>query len=110
MLVAGCGPNVDSRSASGGGGAPAATSQVSVDDDFFAPDAVKVTTGTEVTWTWVGSNAHNVTADGFASEAQTDGTFSHTFDQAGTYAYVCTLHPGMEGTVVVTDDAGGDAT
>ena len=32
----------------------------------------------------------------------TKGTFSHTFDQPGEYRYICALHPGMKGTVVVT--------
>ena len=67
-------------------------------------------TGTRVTWTWVGNNPHNVTADGFASETQVEGKFIQTFDRAGSYAYACTIHPGMEGTVVVTDDESGDAT
>lgn len=85
-----------------------ATSEVSV-DDVFEPAVVEVATGTEVTWTWVGNNAHNVTADGFSSETQTSGTFSQTFDRAGSHAYVCTLHPGMNGIVVVTDEMDRDA-
>ncbi|WP_165355124.1 PKD domain-containing protein [Nocardioides oleivorans] len=37
-------------------------------------------------------------------------TLSHTFTQAGTYNYECTLHAGMmEGTVIVTDDASNTA-
>lgn len=106
IVAVGCAPDTTAAGASN----PVVTSQVSVDDDVFEPATVEVATGTQVTWTWVGNNAHNVTADEFSSETQTDGTFSHAFDQAGSYAYVCTLHPGMDGTVVVTDDAGGDAT
>ena len=29
------------------------------------------------------------------------GEFKHSFDKAGSFKYVCTVHPGMEGTVVV---------
>jgi plastocyanin len=29
-------------------------------------------------------------------------SFTVRFDQPGTYTYVCTLHPGMGGTIVVT--------
>jgi LPXTG-motif cell wall-anchored protein len=36
---------------------------------------------------------------GFPSEQAP--TFSLTFTKAGTYAYVCLIHPGMDGTVVV---------
>jgi plastocyanin len=31
----------------------------------------------------------------------TDGSFQHTFDQAGTFDYVCGLHPFMHGQIVV---------
>jgi plastocyanin len=39
----------------------------------------------------------------FESEIQTDGTFTHTFEAAGSHPYVCSVHPGMEGTVEVAD-------
>ena len=41
--------------------------------------------------------------DGFESDTQLDGTFEHGFDSPGTYTYVCTLHPGMDGTVIAVD-------
>ena len=47
--------------------------------------------------------SHDVSGDGFKSEIQTEGTFSHTFDDAGDYPYVCTLHAGMRGTLTVVD-------
>ena len=28
-------------------------------------------------------------------------TFSHTFEQVGTFAYTCRIHPSMNGTVIV---------
>jgi plastocyanin len=31
----------------------------------------------------------------------TDGTFSYTFDEAGVYEYVCSLHSNVRGTVFV---------
>jgi len=49
--------------------------------------------------------SHDVSGDGFKSEVQTEGTFSHTFADAGDYPYVCTLHSGMRGTVTVVDGA-----
>ncbi len=42
-------------------------------------------------------------ATAFRSEIQTEGSFSHTFDDTGDYPYVCTLHSGMRGTVTVVD-------
>jgi plastocyanin len=32
----------------------------------------------------------------------TQGTYSYTFRQAGTFDYICSIHPSMHGTVVVT--------
>jgi plastocyanin len=41
---------------------------------------------------------------GFESKDQSSGTFRHRFEQPGTYPYECTIHPGMEGSIVVEDD------
>jgi len=47
----------------------------------------------------------DVTADGFnsggAGNIEPGKTFTHKFPKAGTYKYVCSVHPGMEGTVKV---------
>ena len=67
----------------------------------FDPADTVVPTGSTVTWQWAGGVAHDVTSDDFASEIQTDGIFTHTFDEEGTYGYWCNLHPGMKGTVTV---------
>lgn len=75
---------------------------VEAKDLKFLPPAIQVQPGTEVTWRFVdGSVPHNVKGDGFASETQSKGTFSHRFGQAGEYRYTCTLHAGMAGRVVV---------
>ena len=46
---------------------------------------------------------HDVSGEAFRSEIQTEGSFTHTFDETGDYPYVCTLHSGMRGTVTVVD-------
>jgi plastocyanin len=75
---------------------------VDAKDLKFLPPAIEVPTGTEVTWRFVdGSIPHNVKGDGFASENQSRGTFSHRFERAGEYRYTCDLHAGMDGRVVV---------
>jgi len=74
---------------------------VLVDDNVFRPKEMTVAVGDTVTWRWEGSAAHNVTGPGFESDNQSDGEFEHTFDEAGEVDYVCTLHPGMTGTIVV---------
>lgn len=74
----------------------------------FAPETVVVTPGTEVRWVWEDQNAHDVVGDGFDSGIQATGTFTHTFEDVGTHPYRCTLHPGMDGTVVVVPDDAED--
>jgi halocyanin-like protein len=74
----------------------------------FGPAAVRVDTGTTVTWAWTGQGgSHNVAGDGFESELTDSGdyTFEHTFEEAGVFTYVCTPHEtlGMKGAVVVGD-------
>jgi plastocyanin len=62
-----------------------------------------VEAGETVTWLWDdGANDHDVTADSFRSEAMSEGTFRHRFDEPGTYDYKCTLHTNMFGTIEVT--------
>lgn len=83
--------------------APTEPGQVDVVDNEFVPDEITVEAGDTVTWQFEGSAVHNVVSrdDEFHSENKKDGTFEHTFEEAGEYEYVCTLHPGMNGTVVV---------
>ena len=102
LVLAGCGGD------EGGGGADAApvtgVTQVTAKDNRFTPAAIQVPAGTEVTWRFEdGFVPHDVKADGFSSgDPQRKGTFTHTFDRPGTYAYRCTIHDGMTGRVVVT--------
>ena len=89
----------------GGGGGGGGGAEVSMEGIAFQPAEVTVGVGDTVTWTNNDSVGHDVTADSFSSGdpgAMAGGdTFEHTFEEAGTFDYVCTVHPGMEGTVVV---------
>jgi len=92
-------------------GAPAprapATASVTLANKAFSPSSVTIAVGGTVTWT-NNDGAHNVTANGgtFKSPIFSTGTFKFTFTKAGTYPYSCTLHGGMNGTVIVQDAAG----
>lgn len=76
----------------------------------FDPDPVRVEAGTTVTWTNRDEILHTVTsgvrddADGmFDIELDGPGSVAeHTFDTPGTYAYHCSVHPGMDGVVEVS--------
>jgi plastocyanin len=76
---------------------------VAVRDYQFEPTTLTVERGATVTWVWEGRAPHDVVGQGFESKDQSSGTFRHTFEQPGTY-YECTIHPGMEGSVVVKGD------
>ena len=101
LVGAGCGDDDDDGGGSGGGGG----AQVSMEGIAFNPSEVSVGVGDTVTWTNNESVAHDVTADSFSSGEpggmMSGDTFEHTFEEAGTFDYVCTVHPGMEGTVTV---------
>jgi plastocyanin len=86
---------------------PAAGNAVAIRNFAFSPASLTVKVGTKVTWTNQDSDAHTVTSDGSArslnSRALNTGeTFSFTFTKAGTYKYLCTIHPFMTATVTVT--------
>ncbi len=74
---------------------------ITVSDNEFGPDELVVQAGTEVTWDWQGGSAHDVVGPDFESPLQDSGTFTHTFEEAGTYTFVCSPHAGMTGTVHV---------
>ncbi|HET9385650.1 MAG TPA: cupredoxin domain-containing protein [Gemmatimonadales bacterium] len=78
---------------------------ITVSNNFFSPNPDTATAGV-VTFTWSNaSNSHNVTWDTGPttpanSSTMTSGTHPVTLAQ-GTYTYHCSLHAGMNGTIVV---------
>ena len=87
---------------------------VRMEDNFFDQANITVEPGTTVTWVQSGDNPHTTTSydglwDSGMIEGGTDGTFSFTFEEPGTYDYFCIPHEdlGMVGTVTVS---GGTAT
>jgi plastocyanin len=88
------------------GASQEATNEVAIDDSFFSPEVIRVRKGTTVTWTNNDVESHTVTGldGGPDSPVIAPGeTYSFTFDEAGTFDYICTLHAGMDGQVVVTE-------
>lgn len=74
----------------------------------FEPANITVKPGTTVTWIHESRMPHTVSgqADGLRSSTLYSGQkFSHTFDAAGRYDYLCDLHPSMKGSVVVEESA-----
>src|SRR5437870_5101428 len=81
-----------------------ATNAVDIANFAFSPAVITVRSGTTVTWTNKDEDAHTVAIAGasVSQPLQVDETYTHAFVQPGTYSYLCTIHPNMRGTVVVT--------
>lgn len=95
---------------SAGGSAPAPSGdasrseKVEIVDFAYDPDPVVIEEGGKVTWQNEDSAPHTATADDGSFDTGTleEGKLkSETFKQAGTYSYICSIHPDMTGTVEV---------
>jgi plastocyanin len=90
--------------AGAGAAVPTAPDSVSIVDFGFAPATLTVDAGATVTWTNTGAARHTVVAnDGSFHSAgvHTGQTFTSTFAAPGTFVYICDIHPGMTGTILV---------
>ena len=86
------------------------SSAAGCEPDCFIPSTVTIDVGGEVIWENNDNAAHTSTAgspvdgpsDVFDSSLIMAGSsFSHTFDEAGSFDYFCMVHPWMVGTVIV---------
>jgi plastocyanin len=107
LLAAACGDD------DGGGGEGAASEAcpdgavvIRMVDIKFDPKDATADVGQEICWTNEDSIDHNAVAESgadFESELFGKGqTFTTTVDAPGTVEYVCTIHPGMVGTIEVS--------
>ena len=83
---------------------PSSPNAVNIVNMSFSQANLTVNAGTTVTWTNKDAMDHTVTADNgsFDSGHIAPGAkYSKSFPTAGTYAYHCTLHAGMTGSIVV---------
>jgi plastocyanin len=92
---------------------------ISVQDGYFTPGGLEISTGDTVIWSWDAGPNHSVTSDpgqkdpfdsdpGVATSAVSHPagfTFAHTFNQTGSFRYLCRVH-GFRGLIVVTDALG----
>ncbi|TMG71349.1 MAG: hypothetical protein E6H81_03905 [Chloroflexi bacterium] len=84
--------------------ASAATGAVTIQNFSFSPTPITVRVGDTVRWTNSDPVGHTSTSDTGIWNTGTLGTGasgSFTFTTAGTFAYHCTVHPTMKGTVIV---------
>jgi plastocyanin len=88
----------------GESGEPVATTEVKMVKSYrFDPKTIEVEAGATVTWTNEDNFTHTVQVDGQEDHKVEPGErVSITFDEPGTYDYVCTLHrQDMDGEVIV---------
>jgi plastocyanin len=95
------------------GGGPGASSEACPDgsvvirmvDIKFDPEDASAEVGQQICWTNEDSIDHDVSAESgadFKSELFGKGkTFTTTVDEPGAVEYVCTVHPGMVGTLTI---------
>jgi len=86
------------------------------------PCETKINVGDTVQWNWVGTAPHTVTHCGASCDNPTGSPlfdsgrlengdeFEFTFNTAGTYNYICEIHPSQLGTIIVNGPAGGTPT
>lgn len=80
------------------------TYHVSIQNFAFVQKSITIKRGDTVVWTNMDSAPHTITggAGGPASGTlNNNGSYSFTFNTAGTFSYHCNFHPSMTGVVVV---------
>lgn len=90
----------------------AADAPVTIQNSEFSPQTVTVNVGDTVTWTNMDAVPHTATADDDSWDTGNlaqNGSGDVTFEEAGTFAYHCEIHPSMTGTVVVEAAAAATA-
>jgi plastocyanin len=107
------GPATVARAGGGAHCAPqftdAETDAVRLTNNCFVPTIARVDKGATVTFENLDGMPHTVTGAvyifGDMDEFST-GERSFSFDEEGIFPYVCVLHPGMAGAIVVGDGEG----
>jgi plastocyanin len=111
--------NYQLSTSGGGGGGGGGDANVNVQDFKFQPKAPTIDQGDTVQWSFVGPSSHTATDSTamalFGSGTKAPGsTSTFTFVGAGNYAYRCTIHPDMVGTIKVpvtaSPSSGGTGT
>jgi plastocyanin len=82
----------------------ASQNSVAIQNYAFNPSTLTIQKGANVTWTNYDSVQHHVVSDSsaFSSPLLNKGdTYTHQFNNTGSFSYICSIHPYMKGTIVV---------
>lgn len=85
--------------------------RVEIVDFAYDPDPVTIEEGGKVIWVNEDSAPHTATAEDGSFDTGTleEGKLkSESFKEPGRYAYICSIHPEMQGTVEVVEDVSGE--
>lgn len=98
MMGRGGGRGDDTRGTASGQG------EVRIADFDYEPSVLEITPGTVVKWTNEDSAPHTATANDTFDTGRLDKgePGDITFETPGTYDYICTYHPYMEGRILVS--------
>jgi plastocyanin len=120
LVAAGCSEPNNLPEGGGQTGTPSApvsesAALVTLEYSSFEPSIVTIKAGQSVEWMWddaplphdvyfrqfIPSGGGAPLADTAHSVVQITGTWTQTFTKPGTYTYICTVHAGMTGEVIV---------
>ena len=106
LSLASCSSDSPTGSNSTNGGGMPSPNTVNITGNSFSPATLSVKAGTTVTWTNKDAALHTVTSNTgtFTSsgDLSLNETYQVTFNTVGTFAYHCSKHPSMTGTIGVT--------
>ena len=91
----------------------AAASGVTIKNFKFSPGTSSVHVGDTITWTNKDIAPHTATATDGSFNTGTinkDKSGSHTFTKAGTFPYICSIHPSMKASVTVLASSSGSSS
>ncbi len=92
------------------GGSAATSATVTIGDDFYQPTSVRITAGGTVTFQNTGGDEHSATSSAFDTGVLGGGSsVAKTFEDAGTFDFLCIFHSDMRGTIQVVAAASGAA-
>ena len=107
LALGGCGTSSGSATVTTPSAGPPATLHVVMKNIAFNPETIRAKVGQTVTWSNEDDAPHNVTymsGPRFTSSPTfTNGqSWTLKLTKPGVIRYVCTIHPGMHGAIIVT--------
>jgi len=100
VSISGC-----TQSSGDQGGSQPGANAIEIKSYAFSPSELTIKKGETVTWTNKDPTSHTITSDSGdeldSGPLSSGGTYSHTFNNVGTFDYHCSIHSTMKGKVIV---------